>query len=169
MWVNSRGAITRFDRGSIEIRIMDVQECPSADLAIVTLVNETLKEFTKEHFLPYKEQIKWEASALAGLLDKSIKDGPKAVFDNSDYLKVFGINKSSATSKEIWQAVVAHLVNSGNVNLKPWMTELTTILEEGTLSERLLKSLSGDFSKQSLVKVYQRLSICLAENKMFIP
>ena len=28
IWVNSRGAIPRFDRGSIEIRIMDIQECP---------------------------------------------------------------------------------------------------------------------------------------------
>ncbi|MDX1628616.1 MAG: glutamate-cysteine ligase family protein, partial [Fulvivirga sp.] len=33
VWVNSRGAIARFDRGSIEIRILDLQECPKADLA----------------------------------------------------------------------------------------------------------------------------------------
>ncbi|MDH5382309.1 MAG: glutamate-cysteine ligase family protein, partial [Cyclobacteriaceae bacterium] len=38
VWVNSRGAIARFDRGSLEIRIMDIQECPLADLAIVTLI-----------------------------------------------------------------------------------------------------------------------------------
>src|SRR5205085_672277 len=38
IWVSSRGAIPCFDRGSIEIRIMDIQECPSADLAIQTLV-----------------------------------------------------------------------------------------------------------------------------------
>jgi len=29
IWVNSRGAIPRFDRGSIEIRVMDIQECLS--------------------------------------------------------------------------------------------------------------------------------------------
>ena len=31
-FLNARGAIARFDRGSIEIRVMDVQECPRADI-----------------------------------------------------------------------------------------------------------------------------------------
>ncbi len=48
IWVNSRGAIPRFDRGSIEIRVMDIQECPSADLAIVSFVIETLKALVVE-------------------------------------------------------------------------------------------------------------------------
>ena len=169
VWVNSRGAITRFDRGSIEIRIMDVQECPSADLAIVTFVNETLKEFVQGHFINQKEQMKWEAAPLADLLDKSIKDGPKAIFENADYLKIFGIRNDSATAKEIWQAIIKHLIDSDNVNLKPWMIELNTILTEGTLSERILKVLNGDFSNAALVKVYKQLAICLEKNEMFVP
>ncbi len=28
-WINSRGAIARFDRNAIEIRLVDVQESPS--------------------------------------------------------------------------------------------------------------------------------------------
>jgi len=43
IWLNSRGAIARFDRGSIEIRVMDVQECPGADMAIQSLVISALK------------------------------------------------------------------------------------------------------------------------------
>ena len=27
-WLNARGAIARFDRNTIEIRVLDVQECP---------------------------------------------------------------------------------------------------------------------------------------------
>jgi hypothetical protein len=27
-WVNARGAIARFDRSAIEIRVLDVAECP---------------------------------------------------------------------------------------------------------------------------------------------
>jgi hypothetical protein len=27
-FANSRGAIARFDRGAIEIRVIDIQECP---------------------------------------------------------------------------------------------------------------------------------------------
>src|SRR5690606_17301416 len=34
-WLNSRGAIARFQRNAIEIRVLDIQECPAADLAIL--------------------------------------------------------------------------------------------------------------------------------------
>ncbi len=34
-FLNSRGAIARFDRGSIEIRVINIQECPAADLAVL--------------------------------------------------------------------------------------------------------------------------------------
>src|SRR5690606_34786160 len=37
-WVNARGAIARFDRSAIEIRLLDTQECPAADIAVAALV-----------------------------------------------------------------------------------------------------------------------------------
>ncbi|MBK5278371.1 MAG: glutamate--cysteine ligase [Bacteroidia bacterium] len=168
IWVNSRGAITRFDRGSIEIRIMDVQECPSADLAIVTLVIETLKALTAERFMSMNEQMKWDVAPLAALLDKTIVDGSHAIFENTDYLKIFGINKGTATAKEIWQTIIAYHTKTGNVMLNKYMPELTVILEEGTLSDRILKSLDGNYSIEDLKKVYKQLALCLAENKMFL-
>ena len=167
VWVNSRGAITRFDRGSIEIRIMDVQECPSADLAIISLVNETLKALVKEQFVPHKNQMTWETTSLAQLLDKSIVAGPKAIFDNVAYLKIFGIDQNTASANEIWESILTNFLNSGNSNIITWQAELTTILNEGTLSERILNTLNGDFTIVSLKKVYKQLAICLAENKMF--
>ena len=42
-FLNSRGAIARFDRNAIEIRLVDVQECPKADMAICVLIIEVLK------------------------------------------------------------------------------------------------------------------------------
>src|SRR5882672_4982812 len=42
-WVNARGAIARFDRMALEIRVLDVQECPRADLAIAWAVSRTLR------------------------------------------------------------------------------------------------------------------------------
>lgn len=167
VWVNSRGAITRFDRGSIEIRIMDVQECPSADLAIILLVNETLKALVKEQFISHKTQMTWATTPLAQLLDKSIVAGSNAIFDNVEYLKIFGISKNKASAKEIWESIINTFVNSGNSNIKNWISELTIILNEGTLSQRILNALNNDLSKDSLKKVYTQLAICLAENKMF--
>ena len=37
-WVNARGAIARFDRGTVEVRLIDAQECPSADLAVTPAI-----------------------------------------------------------------------------------------------------------------------------------
>ncbi len=68
IWVNSRGAIPRFDRGSIEIRVMDIQECPSADLAIVSFVIETLKALVNGKFISHEQQIGWKAESLAEIL-----------------------------------------------------------------------------------------------------
>ena len=39
-FLNSRGAIARFDRDAIEIRVIDIQECPKADVAIAVLIIE---------------------------------------------------------------------------------------------------------------------------------
>src|SRR3569832_1608223 len=37
-WANARGCIARFERMAIEIRLLDLQEYPGADLAIAALV-----------------------------------------------------------------------------------------------------------------------------------
>ncbi len=42
-WVNSRGAIPRFDRRAIEIRILDTQECVKMDIAITVFLRGVLK------------------------------------------------------------------------------------------------------------------------------
>ncbi|MGB7843027.1 MAG: glutamate-cysteine ligase family protein, partial [Salinimicrobium sp.] len=42
-FLNSRGAIARFDRKAIEIRVIDLQECPKADVAIAVFIIEVLK------------------------------------------------------------------------------------------------------------------------------
>ena len=42
-WANARGAIARFDRGTVEIRVIDAQECPSADVAVVAAVSSVVR------------------------------------------------------------------------------------------------------------------------------
>ena len=41
-WVNSRGAIMRFDRRAMEVRVTDLQECPKMDVAIAAYVRAAL-------------------------------------------------------------------------------------------------------------------------------
>jgi gamma-glutamyl:cysteine ligase YbdK (ATP-grasp superfamily) len=168
IWVNSRGAIPRFDRGSIEIRVMDIQECPKADMAIITLVIETIKALVSEKFVSLEEQMKIRTEILAGILDETIQFGQEAKIYTSEYLALFGI-KEFATAKEVWTEIFHRLVKSGDRPLAKWEPELEVILKEGTLSDRILKSLEGDTSKENIIRVYKKLSWCLAQNKAFVP
>ncbi|MES1226840.1 MAG: glutamate--cysteine ligase, partial [Bacteroidota bacterium] len=88
--VNSRGAIPRFDRGSIEIRVMDIQECPAADMAIITLVIETIKALAGGKFIGVEDQMKWKTETLVSILDLVIENGQHAVIHQPDYIKLFG-------------------------------------------------------------------------------
>ncbi len=168
IWVNSRGAIPRFDRGSIEIRIMDIQECPTGDMAIITLVIETIKALVSERFINLEEQMKIRTEILAGILDETTQYGQAAKIYTSEYLALFGI-KEFATAQEVWAEIFHRLLKPGHTSLEKWEPELEVILKEGTLSDRILKSLSGDTSKENIIKVYKKLSWCLAQNKIFVP
>lgn len=163
VWVNSRGAISRFDRGSIEIRLMDVQECPAADLAIQTLVIETIKAFVNEEFISLQDQMKWEAEPLAEILDNGIEKAEQAIISNTKYLSVFGLSSSSLTMGELWKNIADRLKTRVGQN-----KALETILNRGSLSTRIVEELKGDYSAAALVKVYRELAACLAENRLLV-
>lgn len=165
VWVNSRGAISRFDRGSIEIRLMDVQECPAADLAILSLVIETIKSLVDERFISHEAQKMWPPEPLTDILDEGIKTAERAVISNHQYLAVFGMKAKSSTVGELWQHIHQQLRNEGDLPKRE--ESLKIILNKGSLSTRIINALSGNFSQQSLTTVYTELSGCLSKNKLF--
>jgi carboxylate-amine ligase len=168
IWVNSRGAIPRFDRGSIEIRIMDIQECPSADMAILGLVIETIKALVGGKFVDFESQMKWKTDLLAQLLSKTSEKAQDVVVDHREFLDVFGFPESSATMVELWRHITERLVRSGNVAVATGRREVDVLLTEGTLSQRIVKALGKDHSKENITAVYKRIADCLAQNKMFL-
>jgi gamma-glutamyl:cysteine ligase YbdK (ATP-grasp superfamily) len=166
IWVNSRGAIPRFDRGSIEIRIMDIQECPAADLAVQTLVIETLKLLVEEKLMLRKDQERMGTDALAALLNDTMKSGGKVTIENDRYLSAWGA-ANGTTVTQLWHKIVQRILNEGNTNLKQRETLVRYILDHGTLAERMLRAFGNDISSDSMKNVFRTLSVCLATNKMF--
>lgn len=167
VWVNSRGAIPRFDRGSIEIRLMDIQECPAADLAIIELVIWTIKAFVLERLSSVEEQMKMKTDVLAGILDDCVKVGASSIISSSDYLALFGV-KETLTARDLLKHVLTILAKY-HPPFEKWSPELATILLEGSLSERITRSLGNDASGERIAAVYKSLANCLAHNKMFLP
>ncbi|HEY9488657.1 MAG TPA: glutamate-cysteine ligase family protein [Chryseosolibacter sp.] len=168
IWVNSRGAIPRFDRGSIEIRIMDIQECPAADMAILALVIETIKALVNEKFADFESQMKLKTDFLAQLLDKTLEQAQAVVLADREYLQIFGFQGHTATVVELWKHITERLIRSGNVAVGTSRQELDVVLTQGTLSQRIVKALGTDQSQENIIAVYKRLSDCLAQNKMFL-
>jgi carboxylate-amine ligase len=99
VWVNSRGAIARFERGSIEIRVMDVQECPAADIAIVSLVTETLKWLILGSAA---EDSSISTAALVSIFESTISSGEEALITDENYLAIFDI-ATPARAGEVWR------------------------------------------------------------------
>ncbi|HEX7015915.1 MAG TPA: glutamate-cysteine ligase family protein [Cyclobacteriaceae bacterium] len=164
IWVNSRGAIARFDRGSLEIRVMDCQECAKADVAVVALVIETLKALVNGTFIDHEAQMKWKTETLANLLDVCMEAGSAAVIDQADYLKIFGLSQEKLVAIELWKAIVEKILSD---RLQPWKSTLDVILSQGTLAERIVRDLRQDYSRERMLSVYRRLATCLANDEMY--
>lgn len=168
VWVNSRGAIPRFDRGSIEIRIMDIQESPAADMAILTLVIETIRALVNERFIDYESQMHCKTDLLATLLDKTTAQAQQAVIGDAEYLALFGYPGKECTAADLWRHIDDRFVRSGNAAVRGVRNELQVLLKSGTLSQRILRALGTDTSPEKIKSVYRTLCDCLAQNKMFL-
>jgi len=162
-WLNARGAIARFDRHAIEIRVLDIQECPLADLAIAALAGEAVRAGVDEVWQSTAAQQEWEVGPLAAILLACIRDVGAAVIDDARYLEAFGFPRGRATAAELWRHLRAELLPEAG----EFAHALYVILEKGTLARRILLALDGDTSREKLAKVYQRLCDCLARGEMF--
>ncbi|MGZ5304588.1 MAG: glutamate--cysteine ligase, partial [Bacteroidia bacterium] len=165
-WLNSRGAIARFDRNTIEIRLIDIQECPQADLAIAALVVEVIKALVSEKWSTLQEQKTQKEEDLAYILLDCIRVGEKASIHDIDYLQLFGLSGNELTAKDLWAYLVKELMTGEH---ERWKKTLEFIIDSGTLSTRIMVALDSDLSAKNLHAVYNQLCECLDENKMFSP
>ncbi len=166
IWVNARGAVPRFDRGSIELRLMDAQECPAAEMAILTLLIETTKALVNEIFCDFETQVKCRTEMLVPVLDLTIEHAERALLVDQGYLHLFGFQKNEARAGDLWEHIFDRLIYRGNDALEKWKPELDILFNEGSLATRILKTLTPG---NSWVPVYRHLADCLAQNKLYIP
>ncbi|WP_434037730.1 glutamate-cysteine ligase family protein [Formosa sp. 4Alg 33] len=163
-FLNSRGAIARFDRNAIEIRLVDIQECPKADIAICALIIATLKLLVNKKLSSLATQKRWVKEDLFVILDDAITHGETSVIKNLDYLNVFDI-EDETTIQNVWK----HLYALAKPNIhKSHYQAIETILNEGTLATRIERALKNDCSQEQILGVYESLADCLENNTQFI-
>jgi gamma-glutamyl:cysteine ligase YbdK (ATP-grasp superfamily) len=162
-FLNSRGAIARFDRGSIEIRVTDMQECPDADIAISSLIVEVLKMLVNEKYSTFENQSLLDENRLYDIFQSVIRDGEKTWIDDQEYLKIFGIKEEKVTAHQIWN----HLLMDVTELMEPKDSNIINyILDEGSLSSRIIKKVGAEPNLERIVTVYKELAGCLGWNTM---
>lgn len=164
-WLNSRGAIPRFDREAIEVRILDVQECPRADLAIAGAVVAALRSLVSGRPGSAVAGDEWEVGPLETIFLATVHDGESAVIRDRRYLRAFGLGRDHCTAGELWRHVVGSLPAGGDGASE----SLGVILEHGTLARRILTRLGRRPSRDRIRRAYRELCECLAEGRMFLP
>jgi len=166
-FLNARGAIARFERDAIEIRVLDVQETPVADLAIAELVTAAVRALAEERWVSLENLMQADTDELRAQLDRVVRQGDLALVDAPSVLAAFGV-ADPLPAGELWQRISDEVMSvgphAGSMDLgeaRQW------ILREGPLSRRLLRALGGDPSAGRTGEVYRELAACLAEGRMF--
>lgn len=161
-FANSRGAIARFDRGAIEIRVVDIQECPAADLAIAELIVETLKALVDQRWVSNYLQRAWHQKDLLAIFEDVIRHAGDTRLHNADFLLMFGMEQEEATANELWQ----HIFNEVKDGIsKEGQACIQHILKHGCLAKRILKRTGLLPEKEQIIAVYKELAVCLQEDR----
>ncbi len=167
-WLNSRGAIPRFDRGSIEIRVLDIQECPLADMAVVRIIVDTIKALVDERWAPIASQKSWSEITLKEMLLSVMREGEEALIHSEEYTNLFGLTTTEPISTgRLWRHIFDQLYGRDAIDSDPVLQCLDQLIKAGTLSHRILKALPNDWEKEDVQAVYHELCDCLDDGRLF--
>lgn len=163
-WANARGAIARFERGAIEIRVIDAQECPTADLALVSLVVAVVRALVEERWAPTRALDAIPTEALAALFADACRDGHAAVVRDAALLRALGLRHSEARSDRVWQSLADRVAPEGVPGVYGEAVE--RLVAEGPLAARMVRSHRAGASVPEIAK---QLAECLVDDARFLP
>jgi gamma-glutamyl:cysteine ligase YbdK (ATP-grasp superfamily) len=168
-WLNSRGAIPRFDRDTIELRILDMQECPRADIAIVSAIVGVLKGLVHGRLTPVADLMDWGIEPLEEIFLAAMRDGERAEIRDRRYLEVFGLARQQCTAGELWAHLAETLLTGNSAGDGTDKEVLNVVLTRGTLARRILRRVGETPSRETIRRVYRELCDCLSEGRLFLP
>jgi len=164
-WLNARGAVARFSRDSIEIRELDIQECPAADLGICQLIVALLQALVEETWSNTRTQRGWDTQTLHGLLLRVIRHGDQTEITDANFLGQFGL-VAPQTASSLWKSLAERL--AGRMSLSAESARaLEVIHRAGPLARRLTEATGPHPDRARLTDVYRHLAECLARGDSF--
>lgn len=168
-YANARGAIARFDRMAVEIRVLDIQECPEADIAIAAVIKSALQALAEERWLTLEQLQAVGVDPLSELFKRVCVTGETTVIHDRDYLRGLGVEAESATVGEVWDSLIDSTMPAGSKARKRWRGTLAHIRGKGTLATRIRRAAGTDPTRERLQAIYFELARCLREGELFDP
>jgi gamma-glutamyl:cysteine ligase YbdK (ATP-grasp superfamily) len=154
-WVNSRGAIFRFDRRAVEVRVMDEQECVKSDVALSCFIRSALRGLMKEktELLPHELLVKDFNSTITRGLAAKVH------------------NPQGHTAREVCSYFCRVALDNAEDEEKKYLSIVKKRIEGENLAETIrrrvqLRAQKTDL-KEAIVGVYSRLIKCLVDNEPY--
>lgn len=166
-WLNVRGAVPRFERSAIEIRVLDLQECPLADCAIAAAVINLAGMLYDGQYSALAAQQQMATDDMVRIMRACIRDADRASIEHAGYLGLLGFPRGRCEAGELWQHVLATLRWDRVAQRGEWSKALDLILEQGPLARRILRATGAAPKRPRIDSVYRQLCACLAEGTMF--
>lgn len=167
-WLNSRGAIARFDRDAIEIRVLDTQEHPGADLALLAWITAQLQALVAEQNASLAMADALETARLSSLFDASVRHGDDWLIEDRRWLSALGIPRSRLWARDL----AGELLSRQQGTLQAMavdMVPLEHILAHGNLASRLRRHCdqAGGIDNHSAQReVWEQLADCLRHGRL---
>ncbi|MGA7180746.1 MAG: glutamate-cysteine ligase family protein [Thiobacillaceae bacterium] len=167
-WLNARGAIPRFERMALEIRLIDMQEYPGADLAVAAAVTAAVRSLDEGKASVLVAQQSYPTHLLVELLDACIRDADQARIEDPAYLALLGLSPAPCSASEVWRRLIEAWWQREPEQQETWSEPLTAILEHGPLSRRILRAAGLACPRARLKAVYKSLCDCLGAGRPFL-
>ena len=162
-FANARGAIARFDRGAIELRLLDIQECPAADIAVVRLVSELVRAHVQERWISYEQQRAIAVEPLHEVLLECIRTAEQTRIRERAVLDAYGIKAWMLWAADLWKQLAEQVMPAGHEDT----AVMSRLLDAGSLSSRITRSIKRYPTRSQLRDIYGELAECLSQGALF--
>jgi gamma-glutamyl:cysteine ligase YbdK (ATP-grasp superfamily) len=154
-WVNSRGAVFRFDRKAIEIRLMDEQECVKSDVALSCFTRALLRGLLEEEadLLPHELLVKDFGSIM------------------TEGLNANTLHPKGHTARQVCRHLLRVAEKNASEEEKKYLPIVQKRIERGNLSEMIREEVKKKAQKtdlkEAVINVYSKLAESLIDNQSY--
>jgi glutathione synthase/RimK-type ligase-like ATP-grasp enzyme/gamma-glutamyl:cysteine ligase YbdK (ATP-grasp superfamily) len=166
---NTRGAILRFGRKAMEIRVLDTQECVKLDVAVAVFVRSALRHLTKR-VLSGKLELP-EHDVMVADFRATIRHG-SAAWVAAPHLgnRVERRGDGQACVRSVLQVLLDHARKAARKDEIAYLDLVERIIQTGSLSERIRAALlphvdNDEAFTEAARRVYIELMDCLELNE----